>query len=69
LGQFVAAGANEIGATVIADLYAVAIGGEVAPAQRSKKSPGLMRCGPYRYLLAPLMRDQVLPLLTVPVPA
>ena len=63
LGQFVAPAANEIGATVIADLYAVAIDGEVTPAAEIEEIVWIDAMGPQRYLLAPLTRDQVLPLL------
>ncbi len=67
LGQFVAPAANEIGATVVAELYAVAIDGEVAPAAEIEEIAWVDAAAPQRYLLAPLTRDQVLPLLTFPL--
>lgn len=67
MGQFVAPAANEIGATVVAELYAVAIDGEVAPAAEIEEIAWVDAAAPQRYLLAPLTRDQVLPLLTFPL--
>jgi 8-oxo-dGTP diphosphatase len=64
LGRFAAAAANEAGATVDADLYAVEVDGEARAAAEIEELAWVHADAPHRYPLAPLTRDHVLPLLT-----
>jgi 8-oxo-dGTP diphosphatase len=64
LGQFTAAAANEVGGTVVADLYAVALDGDVRPSAEIEEAAWVDATAPGEFLLAPLTRDSILPLLT-----
>jgi 8-oxo-dGTP diphosphatase len=63
LGQFAAPAANEAGQNVLADLFAVAIDGTVAPAAEIEEVVWVDAAAPGAYRLAPLTRAYILPLL------
>jgi 8-oxo-dGTP diphosphatase len=63
LGRFTAAAANEVGQTVIADLYGVEVDGDPKAAAEIEELAWVRIETPDEYLLAPLTRDHVLPLL------
>jgi 8-oxo-dGTP diphosphatase len=63
LGQFAAPAANETGQNVFADLFAVAIDGDVRPAAEIEEVVWVDAAAPGAYRLAPLTRDLILPLL------
>jgi 8-oxo-dGTP diphosphatase len=63
LGRFTAAAANEVGETVIADLYGVEVDADPKAAAEIEELAWVHAAAPGEYLLAPLTRDHVLPLL------
>lgn len=63
LGRFAAAAANEAGRTVIADLYGVEVDGDPKAAAEIEELAWVHVAAAGEYLLAPLTRDHVLPLL------
>ena len=63
LGRFAAAAANEAGQNVLADLFAVAVDGDVRPAAEIEEVVWVDAAAPGAYRLAPLTRDLILPLL------
>jgi 8-oxo-dGTP pyrophosphatase MutT (NUDIX family) len=63
LGRFTAAAANEVGETVIADLYGVEVDGDPKAAAEIEELAWIHVTAPGEYLLAPLTREHVLPLL------
>jgi 8-oxo-dGTP diphosphatase len=63
LGRFAAPAANEAGATVVADLYAVEVDGDARAAAEIEEVAWVHPDHPQGYPLAPLTRDHVLRLL------
>jgi len=63
LGQFAAPAAHEAGKTVLADLFAVAIDGDVIPAAEIEEVVWVDAAATGAYRLAPLTREWILPLL------
>lgn len=63
LGRFGAPAANEPGAVVEAELFAVELIGDVAPAAEIEELCWHDPCSEPAYALAPLARDHVLPLV------
>jgi 8-oxo-dGTP diphosphatase len=63
LGQFAAPAANEAGKTVLADLFAVAIDGDVIPAAEIEEVVWVDAAAAGAHRLAPLTREWILPLL------
>ena len=64
LGQFTAPAANEAGESVFADLYEVEVDGDVRATAEIEEVAWVDATAAGRYLLAPLTRDHVLPLLS-----
>lgn len=63
LGRFTAAAANEVGETVVADLYEVEVDGDARAAAEIEEIAWVHSAAPAEHVLAPLTRDHVLPLL------
>lgn len=63
LGRFSAAAANEADCVVEAELFAVSLSGEIAPASEIEEARWHDPDGPADLALAPLTRDHVLPLV------
>ncbi len=66
LGEFDAIAANEPGFRVRANLYRVEVAGEIAPGQEIDEAIWVDPAAPPDIHLAPLTRDQVLPLASSP---
>ena len=64
LGEFTAPAANEVGASVIADLYEVEVDGDAKATAEIEEVAWVDATSPGGHLLAPLTRDHVLPLLS-----
>ena len=64
LGRFSAAAANEAGRIVEAELFRLAVMGPVQPAAEIEEAVWVRAAEAERLNLAPLTRDQVLPLFT-----
>lgn len=63
MGQFTARAANEDGAIVVADLFALEVSGEVTPQAEIEEIRWIDPAAPGSIELAPLTRDAVLPAL------
>jgi 8-oxo-dGTP diphosphatase len=63
LGRFAAPAAHEPGKNVLADLFAVAIDGDVMPAAEIEEVVWLDAAAPGAYRLAPLTSEWILPLV------
>jgi 8-oxo-dGTP diphosphatase len=64
LGQFTAPAANEAGENVVADLFEVEVDGDARATAEIEEMAWVDAEAPGGYLLAPLTRDHVLPLLS-----
>ncbi len=62
LGRFTAAAANEPGCTVEAEIFRLAVAGPVTPAAEIEEIVWIDPAAPGALVLAPLTRDQILPL-------